>query len=209
MYFPYLTFQVQKLSSARTLPTGSLSFFCYFFQNEEKIKKEKEKKKQKTQNGKVGSEIPLESKADHGEAESESEGGDSSPTSQDECLMDTYKDALSQKLEQDEKTETGTLMETSCFCMQKYCSLVYLLYACLHVWRSVHGLLFCHCQLWSQSGVWNLSTDSWLLITASGQRSAGKATCAYYCLISVLVLMMQAVSADTNINILHNATITE
>lgn len=123
--------------------------------------------------------------------------------------MDTYKDALSQKLEQDEKTETGTLMETSCFCMQKYCSLVYLLYACLHVWRSVHGLLFCHCQLWSQSGVWNLSTDSWLLITASGQRSAGKATCAYYCLISVLVLMMQAVSADTNINILHNATITE
>lgn len=75
-------------------------------ENEEKIKKEKEKKKQKTQNGKVGAEIPLESKVDQEEAESDNEDADSSPTSQDECLMDSYKDALSQKLEQDEKRET-------------------------------------------------------------------------------------------------------
>ncbi|CAI9534993.1 unnamed protein product [Staurois parvus] len=98
-------------------------------ENEEKIRKEKEKKKQKMQNGKVGAEIPLESKTDE-EAESDSEGGDSSPTSQDECLMDSYKDALSQKLEQDDKRETGILFETSCFCMQKYCSFVYF-FSCL------------------------------------------------------------------------------
>lgn len=75
-------------------------------ENEEKIKKEKEKKKQKMQNGQVGAEIPLEPKADEEDVESHSEGGDSSATSQDEPLMDLYKDALSQKLEQDEKRET-------------------------------------------------------------------------------------------------------
>ncbi|XP_072285528.1 ADP-ribosylation factor-like protein 13B isoform X1 [Pyxicephalus adspersus] len=75
-------------------------------ENEDKIRKEKEKKKQKMQNGQTGAEIPLKPKANEDEAESGSEGSDSSPTSQDECLVDSYKDALSQKLEQDEKKET-------------------------------------------------------------------------------------------------------
>ncbi|KAM5146023.1 ADP-ribosylation factor-like protein 13B isoform 2-T2 [Mantella aurantiaca] len=77
-------------------------------ENEDKIRKDKEKKKQKMQNGQIGAEIPLEPRGDDEEeaAESGSEGGESSPSSQEEHLTDAYKDALSQKLEQDEKRET-------------------------------------------------------------------------------------------------------
>ncbi|XP_068104915.1 ADP-ribosylation factor-like protein 13B [Hyperolius riggenbachi] len=75
-------------------------------ENEDKIRKEKEKKKQKMQNGQAVSDIPLVAKTGNEEAESGSDGGESSPVSQDGHLLESYKDALSQKLEQEDKRET-------------------------------------------------------------------------------------------------------
>ncbi|XP_044140440.1 ADP-ribosylation factor-like protein 13B isoform X1 [Bufo gargarizans] len=70
-------------------------------ENEEKIRKEKEKKRQKMVNGQNGVDIALEPKADE-EMDSGSEGSESGQASQDGHLIDSYKDALAQKLEQDD-----------------------------------------------------------------------------------------------------------
>lgn len=70
-------------------------------ENEEKIRTEKEKKRKKMVNGQGGVDIALEPKAEEEEADSGSEGSESGRASQD-GLLDSYKDALAQKLEQDD-----------------------------------------------------------------------------------------------------------
>ncbi|KAG9486141.1 ADP-ribosylation factor-like protein 13B isoform X1 [Eleutherodactylus coqui] len=71
-------------------------------ENEEKIRKEKEKKRQKMVNGQNGMDIALEPKAEDEQMDSGSEGSESGRASQDGQLLESYKDALSQKLEQDD-----------------------------------------------------------------------------------------------------------
>ncbi|KAM3935012.1 ADP-ribosylation factor-like protein 13B isoform 2-T2 [Leptodactylus fuscus] len=71
-------------------------------ENEEKIRKEKEKKRQKMVNGQNGLDIALEPKGEEEAMDSGSEGSESGRASQDGHLLDSYKDALAQKLEQDE-----------------------------------------------------------------------------------------------------------
>ncbi|KAM9324127.1 ADP-ribosylation factor-like protein 13B [Gastrophryne carolinensis] len=71
-------------------------------ENEAKIRKEKE---QKMQNGQTRVDIALEAKTDGEAKELSSESGESSPTPQGGQLLEAYKDALSQKLEQEEKME--------------------------------------------------------------------------------------------------------
>ncbi|XP_075053141.1 ADP-ribosylation factor-like protein 13B [Mixophyes fleayi] len=73
-------------------------------ENESKIRLEKEKKRQKMVNGQSGADIPLEPKAGEEEMDSGSEGSESSQAQQDGHLLETYKDALSQKLEQEDKS---------------------------------------------------------------------------------------------------------
>ncbi|XP_071994621.1 ADP-ribosylation factor-like protein 13B isoform X2 [Engystomops pustulosus] len=70
-------------------------------ENEEKIRKEKEKKRQKMVNGQNGLDIALEPKVEEDAMDSGSDGSESGRTSQDGHLLDSYKDALAQKLEQD------------------------------------------------------------------------------------------------------------
>ncbi|XP_073524280.1 ADP-ribosylation factor-like protein 13B isoform X2 [Phyllobates terribilis] len=71
-------------------------------ENEEKLRKEKEKKRQKMVNGQNGVDIALEPKAREEEMDSGSEGSESGRASQDGHLIESYTDALAQKLEQDE-----------------------------------------------------------------------------------------------------------
>ncbi|XP_053312891.1 ADP-ribosylation factor-like protein 13B isoform X2 [Spea bombifrons] len=70
-------------------------------ENEEKIRKEKEKKRQKIVNGQNGIDIPLESK-NEAHMESGSECSQRSQTPPEGHLLEAYKDALIQKLEQDD-----------------------------------------------------------------------------------------------------------
>ncbi|XP_073440525.1 ADP-ribosylation factor-like protein 13B isoform X2 [Dendrobates tinctorius] len=70
-------------------------------ENEEKLRKEKEKKRQKMFNGQNGVDLALEPKAQEEEMDSGSEGSESGRASQDGHLIDSYRDALAQKLEQD------------------------------------------------------------------------------------------------------------
>ncbi|XP_069800665.1 ADP-ribosylation factor-like protein 13B [Dendropsophus ebraccatus] len=72
-------------------------------ENEEKIRKEKEKKRQKMVNGQNGIDIALEPNAEE-EMDSGSDGNESGRTSQDGQLLESYKDALAQKLEQDDSS---------------------------------------------------------------------------------------------------------
>ncbi|XP_056415314.1 ADP-ribosylation factor-like protein 13B isoform X2 [Hyla sarda] len=72
-------------------------------ENEGKIRKEKEKKRQKMVNGQNGIDIALEPKAEE-EIDSRSDGSESGRASQDGQLLESYKDALSQKLEQDDSS---------------------------------------------------------------------------------------------------------
>ncbi|CAJ0936471.1 unnamed protein product [Ranitomeya imitator] len=71
-------------------------------ENEEKLRKEKEKKRQKLVNGQNGVDLALEPKAQEEEMDSGSEGSESGRASQDGHLIDSYRDALAQKLEQDD-----------------------------------------------------------------------------------------------------------
>ncbi|KAM4047240.1 ADP-ribosylation factor-like protein 13B isoform 2-T2 [Anomaloglossus baeobatrachus] len=71
-------------------------------ENEEKIRKEKEKKRQKMVNGQNGVNLALEPKAHDEEMESGSDGSESGRASQDGHLVESYRDALAQKLEQDD-----------------------------------------------------------------------------------------------------------
>ncbi|XP_077150216.1 ADP-ribosylation factor-like protein 13B isoform X1 [Ranitomeya variabilis] len=71
-------------------------------ENEEKLRKEKEKKRQKMVNGQNGVDLALEPKAQEEEMDSGSEGSESGRASQDGHLIDSYRDALAQKLEQDD-----------------------------------------------------------------------------------------------------------
>ncbi|CAN2387669.1 ADP-ribosylation factor-like [Pristimantis euphronides] len=68
-------------------------------ENEEKIRKEKEKKRQKLVNG---VDLALEPKAADEEMDSGSEGSEGGRASQDGHLVESYTDALVQKLEQDD-----------------------------------------------------------------------------------------------------------
>ncbi|XP_075710567.1 ADP-ribosylation factor-like protein 13B isoform X2 [Rhinoderma darwinii] len=71
-------------------------------ENEDQIRKEKEKKRQKMVNGQNGVDIALEPKAQEEEMDSGSDGSESGRASQDGHLLESYKDALAQKLEQDD-----------------------------------------------------------------------------------------------------------
>ncbi|XP_063812363.1 ADP-ribosylation factor-like protein 13B isoform X2 [Pseudophryne corroboree] len=73
-------------------------------ENETKIRKEKEKKRQKMVNGQTGADIPLQSQADEEEMDSGSEGSENSQAPQDGHLIESYKDALAQKLEQEDQS---------------------------------------------------------------------------------------------------------
>ncbi|CAH2219527.1 ADP-ribosylation factor 13B isoform X1 [Pelobates cultripes] len=67
-------------------------------ENEEKIRKEKEKKRQKVANEPNGIDIPLETKSE----DTGSESSQPNQTTQGGDLIEAYKDALVQKLEQDD-----------------------------------------------------------------------------------------------------------
>eukprot|EP00079_Xenopus_tropicalis_P032762 XP_017946533.1 PREDICTED: ADP-ribosylation factor-like protein 13B isoform X2 [Xenopus tropicalis] len=79
-------------------------------ENEEKIRKEKEKKRQKMQTKQNGVGIALESKEEEDKMETGSESSQNSRTPRDNDLLESYKDALVQKLDEEEKsldTERG------------------------------------------------------------------------------------------------------
>ncbi|KAE8621761.1 hypothetical protein XENTR_v10004961 [Xenopus tropicalis] len=84
-------------------------------ENEEKIRKEKEKKRQKMQTKQNGVGIALESKEEEDKMETGSESSQNSRTPRDNDLLESYKDALVQKLDEEEKSldtergDSGTL----------------------------------------------------------------------------------------------------
>ncbi|XP_075450142.1 ADP-ribosylation factor-like protein 13B isoform X2 [Ascaphus truei] len=73
-------------------------------ENEEKIRKDEENKRQRMENRQNGRDIPLEPE----EEQMGSEYSNSSQTPMDDNLLETYKGALAQKLEEDDK-----ILETS------------------------------------------------------------------------------------------------
>ncbi|XP_018101465.1 ADP-ribosylation factor-like protein 13B isoform X1 [Xenopus laevis] len=73
-------------------------------ENEEKIRKEKEKKRPKMQTKQNGVGIALESKEEEDQMETGSESSQNSRTPRDNDLLESYKDALVQKLEEDDKS---------------------------------------------------------------------------------------------------------